>query len=137
MTYLAKVLHIKLLLEQPGQVLAAVYKESLRAGAPDANATAGWCELAQRVVDKHVSAIATGLAQQRSGMKIHAILRTDADDNAYSEVDLTWSEAWTKSGTYKELLLAVRNVIRHDRLVANQEDFQAELVQAGPDDVAS
>ena len=136
MTYLAKVLHIKLLLEQHGQVLAAVYKESLRAGAPDANATAGWCELAQRVVDKHVSAIATGLAQQRSCMMIHAILQTGADDNAYSEVDLTWPEAWTKSGTYKDLLLAVRNVIRHDRLVANQETLQAELVQAGPDDVA-
>ena len=135
MTYLAKVLHIKLLLEQHGQVLTAVYKESLRGGAPDANAATGWCERAQRIVDKHVSAIATGLAQQRSGMIIHAILRTGADDNAYSEVDLTWSEAWTKSGTYKELLLAVRNVIRHDRLVANQETLQAELAQAGPDDV--
>ena len=115
----------------------AVHKEGFRGGDPKAHAPAAWCELAKLSVDKHVNAISAGLKDKRSGPIVHAILRTDTDDNAYTEVDLTWSEAWKKSGTYGELLLAVRNVIRHDRLVANQETLQAELVQAGPDDVAS
>jgi len=128
-TYLPKVLLIKSLLERHSGVLTEVIREGFRESEPGIYAAAGWCELAKLSVEKHIQAIATGLEQNRSGPIVHAIVRVDADDSAYSEKDLTWSVTWRQSTAYGELIAAVRSCVRNDRLVANQELFQSELTQ--------